>query len=323
VSVVQQNGSVRSREVVLDVQEGVLITEDPSDRNVPPGETVVFGVTVRASGRVNYQWSYEGTDLPGATGATLSLSDVQIQDSGDYRVSVSDGRSIAVSDPARLNVLVPPQILEPPRSQVALVGQTVLLSVAATGTQPMYYSWRAGSQSLQSGVDPVLKLDNVQLNDSKSYVVTITNLASGTRGRAVVSAALVVLADFDRDGMADLWEIDHGLLTNRVGDAHLDPDGDGYDNVQEYLADTDPNDPSSVLRFQSVEMSPESAVLEFLARTNRFYSIQFSDSLGGGMWQTLTNINLSSENQLQRVVDSAANRIGRFYRIVIPSGAAP
>lgn len=321
VIVVQQSGSVRSQAVVLDVQEGVRITEDPSDRNVPPGETVVFGVTVRASGRVNYQWSHEGIDLPGATGATLSLADVQIEDSGDYRVSVSDGRSIAVSAPARLNVLVPPQIIEPPRSQIALVGQTVLLSVEARGTLPMYYSWRGASRALQSGVDPVLKLENVQLDDSTSYVVTITNLASGSRGRVVVSATLVVLADFDRDGMADLWEIDHGLLTNRVGDAHLDPDGDGYDNLQEYLADTDPNDPASVLRFQSVETNPESAVLEFLARTNRLYSIQFSDSLGS--WRTLTNINLSGENQVQRVVDPGAKRDSRFYRIVIPSNAEP
>jgi hypothetical protein len=45
--------------------------------------------------------------------------------------------------------------------------------------------------------------------------------------------------DVDADGMADDWEIVHGL-DPAVDDAYEDPDADGLTNVEEFLAGTDP-----------------------------------------------------------------------------------
>jgi len=45
--------------------------------------------------------------------------------------------------------------------------------------------------------------------------------------------------DTDGDGMRDEWENSHGL-NFLVKDGHLDPDGDGYTNLEEYNANTDP-----------------------------------------------------------------------------------
>jgi hypothetical protein len=41
-------------------------------------------------------------------------------------------------------------------------------------------------------------------------------------------------ADQDRDGMADEWEREHGLMVS-VADGHLDPDGDGFTYLDEFL----------------------------------------------------------------------------------------
>jgi hypothetical protein len=51
-------------------------------------------------------------------------------------------------------------------------------------------------------------------------------------------------ADTDGDGIADGWEVANSLdpLAN---DASIDSDGDGYNNLEEYLKNTDPNDPAS------------------------------------------------------------------------------
>ena len=48
------------------------------------------------------------------------------------------------------------------------------------------------------------------------------------------------LADGDRDGMHDGWEQARG-----VTDPGMDPDSDGFTNLQEYQAGTDPNNPGS------------------------------------------------------------------------------
>ena len=51
--------------------------------------------------------------------------------------------------------------------------------------------------------------------------------------------------DSDRDGMSDLWEIDHQLDPDDPADALQDPDDDSLINLYEYLAGTDPHEKDS------------------------------------------------------------------------------
>ena len=51
-------------------------------------------------------------------------------------------------------------------------------------------------------------------------------------------------ADDDNDGMPDDWENQHGL-DPLVDDAFDDPDNDGFSNIREYRANTDPQNPDS------------------------------------------------------------------------------
>lgn len=48
-------------------------------------------------------------------------------------------------------------------------------------------------------------------------------------------------ADRDADGIPDLWETAHSLDPDAAADAALDPDGDGFTNLDEYLMGTDPS----------------------------------------------------------------------------------
>ena len=51
--------------------------------------------------------------------------------------------------------------------------------------------------------------------------------------------------DDDNDGMPDSWELEYGLDPLDPADFDQDPDGDGYTNLEEFRADTDPQDKGS------------------------------------------------------------------------------
>ncbi len=58
--------------------------------------------------------------------------------------------------------------------------------------------------------------------------------------------------DLDRDGMKDVWEDSHGLDSRDPSDAEKDSDGDGFTNIEEFLASpatnpSDPNDSPSIV----------------------------------------------------------------------------
>lgn len=51
--------------------------------------------------------------------------------------------------------------------------------------------------------------------------------------------------DTDGDGMPDVWEVKYGFSRMDPADADFDADGDGFTNLEEFEAKTDPSDPKS------------------------------------------------------------------------------
>ncbi|PYL00207.1 MAG: hypothetical protein DME19_05930 [Verrucomicrobia bacterium] len=80
------------------------ILVQPVSQIVSAGANVTFSVTATGSQPLHYQWQMNGTDLTGATAATLSLQNVQSSDIGIYSVVVSNFVDSVMSDPAFLFV---------------------------------------------------------------------------------------------------------------------------------------------------------------------------------------------------------------------------
>lgn len=101
-------GHVLSAEAFLDVLPPVpappLITSPPQGTVLAGGGTVVLEVTTESTGPLTYQWQRRGQDLPGATGRTLTLTDVDQADSGLYSVVVANATGRVTSEPAAVTV---------------------------------------------------------------------------------------------------------------------------------------------------------------------------------------------------------------------------
>jgi hypothetical protein len=101
-------------------------------------------------------------------------------------------------------------------------------------------------------------------------------------------------------------------------DAGLDPDADGMNNRQEYLAGTGHLDPASYLKLERVVVAG-AVTISFQAVANRTYSVLYTDSLVSPSWLNLTNVPAPAASGMMSVVDTQGGLQTRFYRLVTPA----
>jgi beta-glucanase (GH16 family) len=85
-----------------------LITTQPQSHTVTVGDNVQLSVTASGKPAPSYQWYFNGTALSGATGASLSLTNVQTANAGNYTVTVINTSGSVTSNAATLTVNVAP-----------------------------------------------------------------------------------------------------------------------------------------------------------------------------------------------------------------------
>ncbi|MCP4895099.1 MAG: hypothetical protein GY911_14965, partial [Actinomycetales bacterium] len=72
------------------------------------GDGVSFSIKANGDEPLFYKWFKGDTEIAGAEGPVLELSDVSEEDAGSYSVVVSNSAGSATSNPARLAVLLKP-----------------------------------------------------------------------------------------------------------------------------------------------------------------------------------------------------------------------
>ena len=180
-SVVLSNmaGTATSSNATLTVNVPPTVTLDPSSQTSNVGATIVFTVAATGSPPVHYQWRFGGFgDILGQTNTSLTVTNVQITNAGNYRVVVTNIAGSVMSAIAVLTVNSPPIITQQPLTQTVTPGSNPALTVVATGTPTPTYQWRFNTTNLVGQISTTLTLTNFQTNNEGDYSVLVSNSVS-------------------------------------------------------------------------------------------------------------------------------------------------
>lgn len=189
------SGSAESHDATLTVRTPPSITTQPTSKVVTPGTVGTLSVAASGSG-LTYQWYKNGDPLIGATTAALAFNNAQNADTGVYTVRISNGAGSVMSNPATMDVPIPP-VVTPLNLDDARVGENYSKQVTAingptrfniTGLPPGLTATQSGiisgNPTAEGSYTVTVVAVNAAGNSSPvSDQMQVLGLAPGTVGR--------------------------------------------------------------------------------------------------------------------------------------------
>lgn len=189
VTVTNVCGSADSDAATLTVNTAVVITEQPTSQQLCEGSLVIFSVQTTGTGPISYQWYKDGEELDGETQAAYTIAAITPAHAGAYSVEVTNVCASVTSESATLTVDVGPTITQHPTAPELCVGESVTLTVVATGTEPFTYQWYKDDVPIGGAVEAEFTIDSLSTDDTGDYHAVVTNLCD----QAASDAASVVV----------------------------------------------------------------------------------------------------------------------------------
>jgi hypothetical protein len=178
----------------LNVTEPVAILLPPNGVSASLAERVVLEVQAIGTGPLSYQWRKAGVDIPGATAASYVIQSFRESDVGLYSVAVANRLGVIQSPTAELSLkrVDAPALLTQPSGAWKDAGESVVLTVATTGTGPLGYQWMRNGVEIAGGTGPSYAVASVTDLEEGDYTVRVGNAAG-----SVTSEAAAVRVAFD------------------------------------------------------------------------------------------------------------------------------
>jgi len=177
VQVTNAFGSILSSNATLTViDQSPIILSQPTSQAVLFYSNATFNVAVTGSTPLSYQWNFNDLDIDGATNASLTLSNVQVTQAGNYAVQITNAFGLTNSFIAALTVITnPPVIVIQPSNQTAFISDVVTFPVSVTGSPVLSYQWSFDGTNIDSATNANLTIPYAQFTNAGIYSVVITN----------------------------------------------------------------------------------------------------------------------------------------------------
>ncbi|GEM_PF-1833914 len=170
-------GAVTSPAATLTVTPVVpYFVTQPVGASLPVGTNLTLNGLARGSEPIGYQWYRNGIGLAGAYQTSLTMTNLQVSDSGAYTLVAFNTTGISTSLVATVVVTAaPPVFVQQPASVSVPEGSSTTLNSLATGSTPLRYQWYFQSNLMVNQTNRQLTLNPVAMASAGPYFVTASN----------------------------------------------------------------------------------------------------------------------------------------------------
>ena len=170
------SGIAQSREFTLEIVPSVPpgIVTPPASQTLAVGSNATFTVIASGTPPLNYQWQVNATNVPSATNATLTLTNLALAEAGTYTVTVTNTLG-STNASATLTVGYPPSLTTQPQGMEVVQGSNAVFSVTAGGTGPFSYQWYFYGSALAGATNSIFQVADVQATNGGFYNVEVSS----------------------------------------------------------------------------------------------------------------------------------------------------
>jgi hypothetical protein len=288
-----------------------------------------------AKSAVNAKSGVQSLVQSAGTSHSITVKADVVQAGGSLSVSVPI--RVLAADSLPIRVLAINVDLVPLDGSPAITNTVNFSPAASLGSPAMAMSQGANNyaaawlNSTNAGVSGTNILGTVtvtlpsNVTANSSYLVHFEHFSASPNGLALfqstVTDGLITVGNRTssswNDGIPDWWRLLYfGTVSNLLSAANLDADGDGASNWQEYVAGTNPMDPTSVLQLTPLASAPNFTV-QWPSIVGKTYMVQSSSSLASTNW-SITASNLPGTGQMMQLSDTNLSAPpARFYRVQV------
>jgi hypothetical protein len=170
-----------------------VITTQPKSQQAKAGTNVTLVVSATGTTPLVYQWFFGATPINLGTNASLVLSHVAVEQSGEYHIVVSNAAGSVSSQSAVITVVEPPRIIQQPIGGEVHSGAAFSLSVEASGGGPLNYQWRKNGSNLTGATNASVHIASAASIDAGTYSVVVKN-AAGSITSSIAVVEIITLA---------------------------------------------------------------------------------------------------------------------------------
>lgn len=181
-----EGNGVLNGAVIYALPQGAVAWEAPiasPSTNVDSGVAVTFSdAFVTGIPPITYQWQSNGTNIPNATNATLTLTLTNPNNNtgitNNYSLVVANGQGSSTSAPTAvsINPASPPtfssSLIQPP---ILFLNDSLSLSSGVSGTPPIAFQWKLNGISIPGATNATLTYQELQPGQSGIYTLVASN----------------------------------------------------------------------------------------------------------------------------------------------------